>query len=508
MMLDAIEISGLQVEKESFQEQLKMIHKGLETKMQPFNGYYQRIAPDTAVQAANALGISDVDAVKATYPSILDMTKQMFAGTTIDGTRTFGLKDLSQWKINDAYREQNIRQQAGYAAEIISANKENAIAKISGSGLTTVRADDLSELFQRNDPYVDKVRIDTAGEIKERIQTKFIGKDGRDWLSKMMSQKYEKYLDGHVDKLECPKDYYDGVKDAIIARKENLGHQLQRVTADGNIEVAQTIQNKLNRLDQIDQMVEKSTVSYNEAKFARLHPKVYTSKMFAESVARLGNLEGIKQSGLAAGLTVATSAVENISDFLDGSISMEELTTNIAQKSLAAGAIGYGGTFITTTISETMRASSNQLIRAVSGTCAPAAVVSFAVDSYEDISAFAQGKLDGGELAYELGESAAGIAGGIGGGALVGGAIGSFAGPVGTAAGTIVGGVVGCVAATEAYETAISLGAEGAEFLAKNAEKFANQTIDVVTERIPQHANQVKEAFRDFFSETHVQFGQ
>lgn len=88
---------------------------------------------------------------------------------------------------------------------------------------------------------------------------------------------------------------------------------------------------------------------------------------------------------------------------------------------------------------------------------------------------FATGEIDGGELAYELGDSASSVAGGFAGGtagAKVGAAIGTVVAPgVGTAvaavAGGVVGGVVGTVVASEAYATAVELGTEGAEYLAK-----------------------------------------
>ena len=49
-----------------------------------------------------------------------------------------------------------------------------------------------------------------------------------------------------------------------------------------------------------------------------------------------------------------------------------------------------------------MSQSSSALIQSVGGSCLPAAAVSFAVESYDSISEFAQGKIDGAELAYIL----------------------------------------------------------------------------------------------------------
>lgn len=144
-----------------------------------------------------------------------------------------------------------------------------------------------------------------------------------------------------------------------------------------------------------------------------------------------------------------------------------------------------------------MSQSSSALIQSVGGSCLPAAAVSFAVESYDSISEFAQGKIDGAELAFDLGDNAASIAGGIAG-AKVGAAVGSFAGPAGTVAGTLVGGMVGCVVASEAYATAVEAGVEGAEVLADKAEALAQNTIDNVKEVMPEKVGEVADAFNNF----------
>lgn len=74
----------------------------------------------------------------------------------------------------------------------------------------------------------------------------------------------------------------------------------------------------------------------------------------------------------------------------------------IAKDTGTAGAVGYGTAFLSTAVSQTMSKSSLALIKSVSGSCVPASVVSFAVDSYDSISDFAQGHIDGNELAYDL----------------------------------------------------------------------------------------------------------
>lgn len=220
----------------------------------------------------------------------------------------------------------------------------------------------------------------------------------------------------------------------------------------------------------------------------------------------LAHETGVKSGLLAAGITLTVSAVDNVSAYVDGEISAEEMAVEIIKDTGTAAALGYGTAFVSTTVAQAMSGSSSALIRSVGGSCLPAAVVSFAVDSYDSISDYAQGKIDGAEFAYELGESAASVAGSFAGGALAGAAAGAVAGPVGAVTGSIVGGVVGCVVATELYATAVDLGVEGAEHIAEQAEKLAQGTVQIVEEYIPDKLDDVKNAFADFVKDAKLPF--
>ena len=505
MTLDSLDTKGLQVEQLDLRAHLEILHRGFDTNVQPRDGFYQSIDPAVDESIARTIGIDDTATVAALRPTIMESTRQLLYGIEKNGFHTLGLEEISSWKINPEYAVQNIKQQSGYAAEVVSTWKENMIAQTEGTGIKTVRADDLPELFKRNDQFVDKVRVDANGQIVERIQTKFVGANGKEWVSKMMSKDFDKYFDGSVDKIECPKDYYDDALVAIKDRRATLQQQLERVSADGKTDVVQSLERRIDKLNQLEQMAEKSTVSTDEAVYARMHPKAYAAKMYTSEVAKVSNAEGLKSGALAAGITAVVSTVDNVSSYFEGEITATEMVVDVVEDTAAAGALGYGTAFVSTAVAQTMRASSNQLIQSIGGSCLPAAAVSFAVQSYEDISDYAQGKIDGLELAYNLGGNAAMVAGGIEG-AQIGAAIGTVAGPVGTVAGGIVGGVVGCVVATEAYETVVELGSEGAEFLATKANEFANQTIDAVAQSAPEKLEEVKGAFKEFASTVKLPF--
>lgn len=532
MLIDSIESQGLQVEHFDIENRLRGLNKELGTTTKPIDGCYQRIDSSIDTRFSKILGIDDVSVIASLHPTIMDATKEMLHGIERGGFKTMGLEDLAKWKLDPSseYYATNLKQQSGFAAEIISTYRENLAARANGSELTTYRTDDLPTLFQekkftlrngeewtpkRNDQYIDKVRMNSKGEVVERIQTKFVGKNGEEWLAKMTSSKFEKYLDGeHVDKLECPKEFYDDIKSAIPEKVSKLEQQLERVKAEGKpSEVVEGIQRKIDKLNKIDEMVEQSNTTTSEAKFARLYPRFAAAKAFVPEVAKLSNKEGLKGGTFAAGLTLTVSAVDNISAYMDGEITAEEMVKDITKETAAAGALGYGTAFISTAVSQTMSASSSQLIRSVGGSCLPAAAVSFAVESYDSISSYAQGEIDGGELAYDLGENVAAIAGGVKGAAVgasvgtkVGAIVGTVAGPGGTVVGatvggvtgSIVGGIVGCAVASEVYATAVEVGANNIEQLAEKAQEFADSTIDSVAKAAPEKLSNVKSAVNDF----------
>ena len=241
-------------------------------------------------------------------------------------------------------------------------------------------------------------------------------------------------------------------------------------------------------------------------------------KAVLEAKERFGtaNEVGLKSGAIAAGITCAISSVDNISACMNGEISGEEAAVEIVKDTAIAGGAAYGTAFVSTAVAETMKGSSKVLLQRVGNSCLPAAAVVFAVDSADAVIDFATGEIDGGELAYEFGDSAASVAGGFAGGATgakVGAAIGTVVAPgvgtaVGAVAGGVVGGVVGTVVASEAYATAVELGTEGAECLAEKAETLAKDTVELVKENIPEKVDEVRDAFNDFAKNCNLPFSE
>ncbi len=214
--------------------------------------------------------------------------------------------------------------------------------------------------------------------------------------------------------------------------------------------------------------------------------------------------QSMKSGLVAAGISFSVSTVDNVSAFISGEMSAEEIMVDIMKDTASAGILGYGTEFITTTVSKTMSNSSSALIKTVGGSCVPSAMVAFAIDSYNSVTEFAKGEIDGTELAYDLGESATTVAGSYAGSAALGAVVGAAAGPVGAVAACVVGGVVGCAVASEIYASAIEVGAEGTEILSAQAENLAKGTVELFEEHIPEKVTDIKSAFNNFFNKNDI----
>lgn len=526
MQFDSFEKLDVKISETDTAKRLSNLHKGFESSMSASYGNYYLI--NESSQESLAAWIGENSALNSLImPDAINAIKEMYKGKNTYDIHTLGLEEIHSWKIPKEYKHQCTKQHAGYAAEIISTAKENLLAKLKGTGLETVRADDRPDLYPKNDQYVDKIRIDSAGNVVERVQTKFVGKNPAACLEKLKSKKFEKYfMEDKVDKVEIPKDFYKGVKALLNEQIKGLEKEIEYLKKDGNEKALSTKKELLDKLRKIDQKVEQSTVTNREAVFAVKHPDLYKKVLFTKEFNRAGIESGLG----AAGLTTAVSTVDNIHKYMNGEITATEAVLDIGKDAGVAGGVGYATGFVTSAVATTMSGSSHALIQKVGGSCAPAAVVAWGVQSFDAVVDYAQGEITPNELAYNLGENAASVAGGIAGGAagsvvgavagakagaVVGAAVGSIIPGAGTAVGAgvgatvgagagLVGSMVGCAIASEAYATAVELGGEGAEVMAAKAQEMASKTVEIAKAEVPEKVGFIRESINTFASENNI----
>ena len=194
---------------------------------------------------------------------------------------------------------------------------------------------------------------------------------------------------------------------------------------------------------------------------------------------------------MAMALTGAMSLIDNTVKIVEGQQSVEEGFVAFTNDTGTAGAIAYGTGIITETVSQSMANSSRALLKGMAKNNIPAITVSCAVESYDTVSEFARGKIEGTEFAYRMGDHTAATAGAVAGavaGAKVGAVLGTSAGPAGTVAGGVVGSMVGYVIASEAYQSAIEMGSAAVEALGEKVQEYGQQVAELATETIPEKA--------------------
>ena len=177
------------------------------------------------------------------------------------------LKSINRQKVNPEYRKQNLKQQAGFSAEVketANANAENIMKK---TGKVKTRTDDMGRV---NDPLYDHVEIDSAGNIiiNSGSQMKFVGNSPKEALDKLASKKFSKYLENDV-KIEVPKDYYQGIKKEAENKIKNLKEQLEKQIERGDTKRADELKKRIDDYERIKKNLRESSVSNKEAMFSR-----------------------------------------------------------------------------------------------------------------------------------------------------------------------------------------------------------------------------------------------
>lgn len=323
-----------------------------------------------------------------------------------------GLKQIAEEKINPDYEFQNIHQQAGFSAEVKDVAKSNAESIIRGETTRKIRTDDLGRV---NDPLYDTVSIDANGDIIDGsgAQMKFLGASEKDptgagdaarALDKLQSKKFEKYLD-HDAKIDVPADQYDRMIQEANKKIEGLSRQLENQKNAGNTAQVQKIQERIDKLEKIKKNLRKSTVSSDEAVFARLHPGLST----AADIAKISHRAGVQTAETAAIIGGSVSIVKNLVAVCKGETEPEEAVLNVAKDTASTAAVGYGTGFAGAAIKGAMQNSKSQYLQTLSKTNVAGTVVAVSVSATKTLSRYFKGEIDGVECLETLGEQGTGM---------------------------------------------------------------------------------------------------
>lgn len=308
-----------------------------------------------------------------------------------------GLKQIAESNVNPNYETQNIKQQAGFAAEVKYTARQNAEKKVNGESTRYIRTDDIGS---PNDPYYDHILIDSEGATIQGTgeQMKFVGNSPKACLTKLKSAKFQKYLDKNA-KITVPSDYYEGILEEADIEIEKLERQLKRAESVGNKELAAEKQAKIDKLIKIKASLRNSGISNKEALFARTHPKLST----AIDIGKLAHRAGVEQAKYGAAIAGSLSLISNTVAVIKGQKQVGEAAEEVALTTGKGAALSYATAFSGSIVKSFMQNSGSQMVRSLSKTNIASTMVTTTLETGKTIHKYVRGNINGLECLEELG---------------------------------------------------------------------------------------------------------
>lgn len=351
------------------------------------------------------------------------------------------LKSINQQKLNPEYYETNVRQQAGFSAEVFDVSRKNAQAKLNGENVRYSRVDDVAGR-PINETAYDITAFDANGNeiLSEAAQMKFLKyqKTGDTYsvdtnkLAQTLTSKQfrEKYPHGSY---VVPKDAYEGVKEQLQQKEASLQRQLARARQQNDAALERELNEQLDYVQKTDRNLKRSEVRADEAIQARLHPE----KMTAREIATYGHEAGMQYAKGAATITGAITFGRCAGKVINGEMTPEEAAKEVALESAKSAGRGYLTGQANTAVGAMFKNSSKEFLRNLGKSNAPAMLVSFAGSSFQIMNDYFDGKISDKECFNSLAKSGAGVVGTFKAGAW-GAALG---GPIGAVVASTVAGV-------------------------------------------------------------------
>ena len=410
------------------------------------------IAPDikcagialSSAETVNRHGSANAEFIKG-YRGIDSETGQRFAK---------GLAGIAEHKVNPEYAAHNIKQQAGYAAEVATTSRDNAEAIIQRSEKRTWRSDDLPQ-YGKNHNVVDRVQV-LNGEIVEgsQAQMKFVG--NREQLFERIAAEDGKFARYRGIKLELPSEQFEGAAQECRETANKLRQQADVVERNGNSKQAEKLRRKAENYDQLADNVTDSGLTTEQAIFYREHPVAATALDIARTSHRAG-LEGARYGAIIGG---SISLLQNMLAAAQGKKEAGDAARDLAIDTAKAGALGYGSAFAGAAIKGGMQQSGRQAVRTLANTNAPALAVAVVLSLGGSVKRYVADEISEAEFLVEVGEKGAGM---LSAGMMS--ALGQLAIPI-PFVGAAIGGMIGYTLSSLFYQSALEA-AQGAEISRK-----------------------------------------
>lgn len=366
-----------------------------------------------------------------------------------------GLKQISESRVHPDYKKSNIKQQAGYSAEVKSAAKKNAEKYINGDTKSKAsRTDDISmqsdgkgnTIGGINDQLYDIAEIDNNGMYVDGTasQLKFVGGTAEQCAKKLINAKYDKYRDANVP-IEIPSDFYNDVISYYENEIGKINSNIDKAENKGNHALADKLRRRRDKIVKTKNNLRKSNVSNKEALFAREHPRLST----AVDMAKISHRAGIEAAKYGAAIGGTISATRNIIAFMQGNKDIQEVLCDTTIDTGKSALLGYGTVFAGSLVKAGMQKSTLGTLRQLSRTSLPSLVVTVTLELGTSIHRYAKGEIDSVQFLEEIGEKGSGL---LAGGLMA--TIGQIAIPI-PVVGSVIGGMVGYTISSLFYRSSL-----------------------------------------------------
>lgn len=340
------------------------------------------------------------------------------------------LSGIAKSKINPNYKSQNIKQQAGYTAEVLEVAEKNVTNIMEGTYPGYTRVDDVPGRPVNETAY-DVTAFDEHGKelLSESSQLKFTKSNAKEQAKQLTGEKFrKKYPHG---KYTVAAERYDEIKEELFHQQINLKEKIEYAKESGNYKEVTNLKERLDYTKTVDRNLKSSEVTTKQAIDARLHPEVETAKRVFEK----GHAQGVEFAKFSIAVEGTMSVANNIYKYMNGEIDQSEAAANIANDFVTDGAKGYILGQSSNLLGTALKNSSSKVLRELGEGSFPVQMLLFAKDTTKLVGNMLDGEID----SYECMEGIAKSGTNIAGSAMLGTAIG---GPVGFVAALVSGMII------------------------------------------------------------------
>lgn len=364
-----------------------------------------------------------------------------------------GLKDMSKYKVNAEYVESNLKQQAGFAAEVKYQARQNAEHIIKGDKVR-VQNTDLKYSGKYNELYDHVVK--NGNIVVDAQQMKFVGNNANECIDKLLSKDFDKYYQADAT-FTIPSDYFQKDKNGVSEYMKVLNdkeNECLKQLRSGRLDDPAKAQDKAKveyKLEKIKALkkgkIKNSEISKQEAMEARVNPEMSTLK----DIGLVSHRAGFEQAKLGAVVGGTLSLVANAVSLCQRKKDFKEAAKDLAIDTGESFAIGYGTGFAGAALKGAMQNSSSEILRTLSKTNLPATVVTTALTTGKILFKYlTDSEVSGVQCLEQLGEAGTSMAS-----SAMMAAVGQLCIPI-PVVGAMVGSMVGYVLSSTCYNVLLS----------------------------------------------------